>query len=118
MEEISLDVDAQIQLLAGQALDGIPVIGYRKLVTHVQLKPGEWAVVGGLLSGAEARALAGIAGLSSLPGIGPLMRQTTKTRDKTEVLVLIKTNLLSVPPNQFVSQPIPIGTETRPRAPR
>jgi Flp pilus assembly secretin CpaC len=81
----------------------------------VQLKNGEWAVVAGLLNTQEARSIAGIAGVSRLPGIGPLMRQNTRDRDSDQLLVLIKANLVSIPPDQFVNLPIPVGTETRPR---
>ncbi|HEV3334602.1 MAG TPA: FG-GAP-like repeat-containing protein [Bryobacteraceae bacterium] len=115
MEGIALDLDAEVQLLTGNGVDGIPIISQRKLVSQVQLKNGEWAVVAGLLNTQEARSIAGIAGVSRLPGIGPLMRQNTRDRDSDQLLVLIKANLVSIPPDQFVNLPIPVGTETRPR---
>ncbi|MBV9507504.1 MAG: VCBS repeat-containing protein [Acidobacteriia bacterium] len=116
-DEVSLDLDAEIQLLTGAAVNGVPVIAHRKLVSQVQLRNGEWAIVAGLLTTSEARSIAGIAGLSSLPGIGPLMRQNTKNTATDEVLVLLKTNLINIPPGQFVSHTIPVGSETRPLPP-
>jgi Flp pilus assembly secretin CpaC len=117
MEGILLDLDAQVQLLTGQGLDGVPVISQRKLVSQIELKSGQWAIIGGLLTTSEARSIAGIAGMSRLPGIGPLMRQNTRNRDTDQLLVLIKANLVSIPPDQFATQTIAIGTETRPRDP-
>jgi len=117
MDGITLDLDAEVQLLTGVAVNGVPVISHRKLTSQVELKNGEWAGIAGLLSASEARSIAGIAGLANLPGLGPLMRQNTKNRDTDELLVLIKANLVSIPPDQFVNRAIPIGTETRPRDP-
>ena len=116
-DEISLEIDAEIKLLTGQALDGVPVISHRKLVSRVRMRNGEWGLAAGLLSTSEARQIAGIAGLSPLPTIGPLFRQHTRNRDTTQVLVLVKTELVSLPPDQFVTHPIPVGSETRPLSP-
>jgi Flp pilus assembly secretin CpaC len=117
MEGIMLELDAEVQLLTGKALDGVPIISHRKLTSDAELKPGQWALIAGLLTTSEARSIAGIAGLSSLPGIGPLMRQNTRNRDTDQILVLIKADLLAVPPDEFVTHTIPVGTETRPRSP-
>lgn len=117
MEGITLDLDAQVQLLTGAGIDGVPVISQRKLTSQVQVKPGEWGVIAGLMTTSEARSIAGIAGLSSLPGIGPLMRQNTRNRATDQILVLIKANLVSIPPDQFVDREISIGSETRPLGP-
>jgi len=116
-EGIMLDLDAQVQLLTGAALDGVPVISHRQLTSQVELKPDKWGVLSGLLTTSEARSIAGIAGLASLPGIGPLMKQTTKTHDNDQLLILIKANLVSLPANQWVNREIPVGTETRPLDP-
>jgi type II secretory pathway component GspD/PulD (secretin) len=117
MDGIMIELDAEVQLLAGNALNGVPIISHRKLTSDVELKPGQWVLIAGLLTTSEARSIAGIAGLSSLPGIGPLMRQNTRNRDTDQILVLIKADLLAVPPDAFVTHTIPVGTETRPRSP-
>jgi len=116
-DAITLDLESEVQLLTGQAVNGLPVLSHRKLNTQVRLQTGEWAILGGLLSDTEARSLAGISGLANLPGIGVLLRKNTKDRDTTQVLVLIKANLDSLPASAFETHAIPIGTETRPVAP-
>ena len=117
LDAVSLDIDAQIRLLTGQALNGAPVISQRKLVSQVRMKQGEWGAIAGLLSTSDARSIAGIAGLSNIPGLGPLTRSDTRERDNDEVLVLVKTHLVRLPPSQYVIGAIPVGTETKPLTP-
>jgi len=116
-EAITLDLDSEVQLLTGQAVNGLPILSHRKFTTQIRLQTGEWAILGGLLSDQEARSLAGISGLANIPGIGALLRQNTKTRNKSDVLILIKANLDSQPASALATHAIPIGTETRPVAP-
>ena len=117
VEAVTLDLESEVSLLTGQYIDGVPVIAHRKLVSQVRIRNGEWGLVAGLLSTSDARSIAGIAGLSRLPAIGALAKQTTKDRESTEVVVLVKTRVLDLPPDQFVTKEIPIGSETRPSAP-
>jgi hypothetical protein len=115
--EVSLDLEAEFKVLTGQSVNDVPVISNRKLATKIRLTEGEWAVVGGLLSATEARAISGIAGLSSIPAIGPLVRRNTRQRDSNEVLVLIRPKLVSLPPDQQVTRTLRVGSETRPLSP-
>src|ERR1700722_11709939 len=73
-EEVMLSVEAEFKLLAGSALNGIPVISNRSLKSDVTLMMGEWAVVAGLMEDQDARTIAGIAGIANVPLLGPLRR--------------------------------------------
>jgi len=115
--EIGLELEAEIKLLTGNSVDGVPEIAQRKLQSQVQLHNGETAIVAGLLSATEARSLLGIAGLSTLPGLGPLLRSNSRNRESTEVLILVKPVLVGLPPNQFVTRPLWVGSEARPLTP-
>lgn len=117
VDAVTLDLEGEVALLTGASLNGVPVVAHRKLVSQVRIQNGEWGLVAGLLSTSDARSIAGLAGLSRIPAIGALTRQTTKNRDSTEVLMLVKTKLLDLPPDQFVTRAIPIGSETRPLNP-
>ncbi len=100
MEEMSLDLNAEFKVLAGQSINGIPVISTRKLDSKVRLKTGEWAIVAGLMSNSEAKTISGLAGVSTLPVIGQLFRKNDIQKQSTEVILLIKPELLSLPPSQ------------------
>lgn len=117
MEEVTLDLDTEFKVVTGQSLNGIPIISNRKLTTKVRLREGESAVVEGLLDSNQARSISGIAGLSTLPGLGELFRQTNKSEQTTEVLLVIKPTLLNLPPDQFATPAIFTGSETRPITP-
>src|SRR3981081_1592760 len=64
IDEVSIELDAEFKVLAGQALNGIPIISNRKISTKVRLKENESAVVAGLMSKDEAVSISGLAGLA------------------------------------------------------
>ena len=115
--EIGLELEAEIKLLTGNSVDGVPAIAQRKLQSQVQLRNGECAIVAGLLTATEARSILGTAGLSTLPGLGPLLRTNTRDHESSEVLILVKPVLVGLPPDQSVTRPLWIGSEARPLTP-
>lgn len=116
-QEVTLEVDASFRLLTGQTINELPVISNRQITCTVRLQQGQVALVSGLMSVNEARTISGLAGLSRLPVIGPLFRRTGHTEEDREVLLLIRPVLVALPPSEFVTRAIPVGSETRPRAP-
>jgi general secretion pathway protein D len=117
MEEISLDVNAEFKVLAGQSINGIPVISSRKLDSKVRLRTGEWAIVAGLMSNSEAKVIAGLPFISELPGIGPLLRKNDIQKQSTEVILLLRPVLLSLPPGEIPARAYSLGPEGRLRIP-
>jgi len=117
MDEVTLDLETEFKVLSGGSNNGIPIISSRKLATKVRLREGEWGVVSGLLTSSEARTIHGIAGLMNIPALGQLLRKTNKDESTSEVLVIIKPTLLSLPPNQSVTPTIWTGSEMRPATP-
>ena len=112
--EVTVSIDAEYKALGGTALNGIPVITNRSLKSEISLTMGETAVVAGLIADQDARTIAGIAGLSSLPVIGPLTRTTTHNKSGEEVLVLVRPTLLTPPPDNSMTHVYRMGSETRP----
>jgi general secretion pathway protein D len=117
IDEVSLDIEAEFKVLGSQSFNGVPVISNRKLTTKVRLKDDESAVIAGMMSSSEARSISGLAGLSQIPGLGALIRRTEKSRDSSEVIIVLRPHLLSMPPGEFVTRSVWVGTETRPLAP-
>ncbi len=115
--EVTLEIDAEFKALGGSGENGIPIISNRKFAETVRLKFDECAVISGLLTRNEANSLNGIIGLSSLPVLGPLLSQNTKSRQHGEALLLIQPRLLSVPPSESVPQAIMLGSDTKMRTP-
>lgn len=117
MDEVSLDVEAEFKVLGGAGLNGIPIISSRKFNSKIRLRNGEWGVVAGLMSASEARTLSGLAGLSQIPLLGPLVRSNTKDHSRSEVLLVLKPRLISLPPTEVETKQLWIGTESRPLTP-
>ena len=117
MDTVSLDIETEFKLLSGASLDGNPVISNRKLKSTVNLGNGEWAVISGLEQNTDSRSLAGTAGLSSIPIISQIFSQHMKEKDRSEILILMRPHLLSLPGNQNVLKDVRVGTETHPYTP-
>ncbi len=116
-DEVTLSVEAEFKVLAGSASNGIPIISNRSLKSDVTLKLGDLAVVAGLIDDEEARSIAGIAGLASIPLIGPLTSNVTHTKSDDRVLILLRPTLLTPPPDNSLTHVLRMGAETRPLTP-
>ena len=112
--EVTLDLDAQFKTLGSGSFNGIPVIDSRQYQGKVRLTDGEWAVVAGLVSTTDSETPTGVAGLSSLPWIGGLFTRHTQEHGRSEILLVLKPHLVSLPPWEEVTPPLWVGTDTRP----
>lgn len=115
--EVLMELEAETKLLTGNMVNGVPEIAQRKLQSQVQLQTGEGAVIAGLLSTSDARSILGVAGLSTLPAIGPLLRNNNRNRSTSQVLIVITPRLVSLPPREFPTHEVWVGSEARPRMP-
>ncbi|MGA2273395.1 MAG: hypothetical protein ABSH00_07565 [Bryobacteraceae bacterium] len=114
MNEVSLDIEAEVKLLTGQSVNGVPVVSNRSLKSVVRLNTGEWAAVAGLLDTNEGRNISGLAGLSEIRFLGPLVSTHEHDTSRDEVILLLRPRLLNVPPGEHVPRAIAVGTDTRP----
>jgi hypothetical protein len=113
VNEVSLEVNAEFKLLAGQSANGMPIISNRKMESKVRLKEGEWAIVAGLMTTSQARTLSGFAGLSSLPLLGRLFRENQLDNQSTDVVLVLKPVLLNLPPSESINRSVYLGSESR-----
>lgn len=117
LENVSLDVDAQYQVLTGASVNGLPVISNRAVKNVTRLKFGEWSIIAGLLSTNEARTLSGLAGLSQIPFLGPLTSNSQRNDERDQVIILMRPMLLAPPPGEGAQRSFFIGSENRPLTP-
>ena len=116
-ENVSLDVEAQYQVLTGASINGLPVISSRSLKNVSQLKFGEWSILAGLLTTNEARTLSGLAGLNRIPFLGPLTNNHQRENDRDQVIILMRPTLLAPPPGEDALRSFFTGSENRPLTP-
>ncbi len=114
MDDVSLDLEAEFKILSGSSVNGIPIVSSRKLTSRVRLKEGESAVVAGVMNPSEARTIAGVAGLEHIPGLGWLTSQHDTTVSDDSVLIMIRPHLVHPPPDDALTKPIWVGTDSRP----
>jgi type II secretion system protein D len=92
-KEVTLDILQKLDSLAGSTtVDGnqIPNIATRYIKTTVSAPNGSTIILGGLIMENKTRSQNGIPILSRIPVIGGLFRDTKKTKDRTELIVLMR----------------------------
>ena len=114
--EMTLDVDTQYNVLGTGGANGIPDVGQRKYQGKVRLAKDEWAVIAGLTQETHSFVSHGIAWLSRLPWIGHFFRQDTNTDDSSQVLIVLKPRVVNLPPWEFPTRTVWVGTEGKPLA--
>lgn len=86
---VSLDVEMEVRSLAGQSVNGVPILANREYKGSITLMNGEPAVVAGSVSRSEARTMTGLPGLGFIPGLNQAMTSNTKEIDDDELMVVI-----------------------------
>ncbi|MBA1242479.1 type II secretion system secretin GspD [Pseudomonas japonica] len=66
-----------------------PVISTRSVSTQIAVQSGQTILLGGLIKQDNAESVSSVPGLSRIPGLRWLFGTTSKTRDRTELIVLI-----------------------------
>jgi len=92
-KEVSLDILQKLDSLAGsQIIDGnsIPTIATRYIRTNVTAPNGGTIILGGLITDSKRKDTTSIPILDRIPVIGALFRNTSKIKDRTELIVLMR----------------------------
>ena len=82
----------------------IPALSTRKVKTEVELESGQSFVIAGLLDNTMTETLNRIPGLANIPLLGKLFQSRTRSKDNTELLVIVTPEVVRPIP---VGQPLP-----------
>jgi general secretion pathway protein D len=94
-------------------------IGTRNAATNLRLRDGETQVLAGLISNEDRRTAVRVPGLGELPVLGRLFSNTTDSRVKTEIVLLITPRLLrQIARPDAASVEFAAGTEASSGTPR
>jgi len=97
---VSLQLEMELRSLAGQSLNGVPVIASRSVKSNINLENGEPAVVASSMTITEMRTITGIPGLGSIPGVKNLASSTSNSEERDELLILITPHVVSLEPTE------------------
>lgn len=90
---VYMQLDLTIQAVSGSGLSGIPVLLNRHFVTSLSVADGESALLMSDVTKTETAAVAGIPGLSELPGLRPPTERDTTT-DAGQLVVLVTPHIV------------------------
>lgn len=94
-EKINLSIDVtESQADFTRQVDGIPTLIDNTAATTVLLNDGETTVIGGLFQIKTQKNRQGVPILHRIPLLGALFRNTTHTKNKTELIIFIKPTIV------------------------
>jgi general secretion pathway protein D len=97
---VGLTLEMQLRTLAGQSVNGVPVIANREYKGSINLEDGEPAVVASSLTRSEQYSMMGIPGLNSVPVLNKIATTNNKTEEDDEILVIITPHVMNLGTNQ------------------
>lgn len=97
---VGLNLELRLRSLAGQSINGVPVIANREYKGSINLENGEQAVVASELSQSEMLTLTGVPGLGSIPGLKHLATVNNKTAEADELLLVITPHIVDLESGQ------------------
>jgi len=93
---VNLDLEMQLRNLAGQSLNGVPVIANRQYKGSISLLDGEQAVVACNVSISQMLSMTGIPGLGLIPGLNQIATTNSKTTEEDELMLVITPHIVNL----------------------
>jgi len=93
---VTMDVSQEVSSIASQTSGGIdsPTISDRKISSTIAIQDGETVALGGMIQDTNTAENTGIPWLQDIPGLGALFRDTQRSGQRIELLVLITPHTL------------------------
>ena len=86
--EVRVHLELKIEALSGTTQNSIPILASQLVTSDLTLRAGETAMIMGLLTRSQSKAISGIPGLSDLPGFQSLTDITGNKAEDEMVLLL------------------------------
>ena len=93
--EVSLALELQVRSLTGQSANGVPVIANQEYKGSIRLRDGEPAVVAGQVSTSDERSMAGLPGLSGIPGFNQALLDNNRMNEDDELLIIVTPHVVA-----------------------
>ena len=100
--------DPNPELVSADVRNSVPEIQVREMESMLRVQSGQVAIIGGLMQETQDDSDRALPGLSRIPLIGALFRQQRKTREQSELLIVLKPTVL---PAELPTE-LPAGTTT------
>jgi general secretion pathway protein D len=117
--EVSMTVQVQVRAVSDfRDVGGVqqPVLTNRQVQHEIRLVEGETNILGGLITENESTSLNGLPGLKNIPILKYFFAQERKSRDQTEIIIMLTPHILRMPNIQEVNmRGLNTGSETIPR---
>ncbi|MBI3567541.1 MAG: type II secretion system protein GspD [Gemmatimonadetes bacterium] len=92
---VSLQVSQEVSSATAETQFGAPVISTREASTHLFVKDGQTAVLGGLVDRQTEKTRSGIPGLMSLPWVGWIFGSTHNTTTNSELFLFLTPHIVA-----------------------
>jgi general secretion pathway protein D len=95
-----MNVQVQVRAIAGDRnVGGVvqPVLTNRQVTHEIRLVEGETNILGGLITDTESESLNGLPGLKNIPILKYFFAQEQKSRDQSEIIIMITPHILRMP---------------------
>lgn len=113
--EVTLEMETEFRLLAGGAVNGVPILSNRQFQSSVRLRAGEFAIVSGMAVLEQRNTRAGPSGLADIPFLGQVFGRRRRQANRNELLVLVRPRIVRLPPAEAApSLTFRFGPEQRP----
>jgi len=94
--DVALVLDLKIKALAGNSINGVPVLNDRSYSGVVTVKAGAGVVIASEISKTESQALSGTPGLSEIPGLNNVTAKDTQS-DYATLLIMLTPHVIRGP---------------------